>query len=54
MAQLLMSMFPLLACISVAAFEARQTVVRSEETPAKLQFASAVDTAETDLALHER
>lgn len=54
MAQLLMSMFPLLACISVAAFEARQTVARSTETPAKPQFASTVETAEADLALNER
>jgi hypothetical protein len=54
MAQLLMSLFPLLACISVAAFEARHTAVRSEETPAKLQLASALGTAGTDLLQEAR
>jgi hypothetical protein len=49
MAQLLMGLFPLLACISVAAFEARQTTVRSEETPAHLQFTSQLGTVGTDL-----
>ena len=39
MAQLMMSMFPLLACISVAAFEAKQATVRSEKTPVRKHYA---------------
>ena len=50
MAQMLMSLFPLLACISVATFEARQAEVRSAETSAPEQFASAFALAEADLA----
>jgi hypothetical protein len=41
MAQLMMSLFPLLACISVATFEARQATVRSVEAPPQEEFASA-------------
>jgi hypothetical protein len=39
MAQLLMSLFPLLACISVATFEAMHATVRSVESPGQEQFA---------------
>jgi hypothetical protein len=39
MAQLMMSFFPLLACISVAAFEARRATVRSVEVPGQEEFA---------------
>jgi hypothetical protein len=41
MAVLMMSMFPLLACISVAAFEAKPRAVRNVQIPAKVQFAYA-------------
>jgi hypothetical protein len=41
MAQLLMALFPLLACISVATFEARRAAVRSVEMPGQEQFAFA-------------
>jgi hypothetical protein len=41
MAQLLMSLFPLLACISVATFEARHATVRSVEAPPQVEFAYA-------------
>jgi hypothetical protein len=40
MAQLLMGFFPLLACISVATFEARQTVVQEAEIPSDSRLAS--------------
>lgn len=39
MAQLMMSLFPLLACISVATFEARKATVRSLGRPGQEQFA---------------
>ena len=39
MAQLMMSVFPLLACISVAAFEARQSTERRAEAPVEVDFA---------------
>lgn len=41
MAQLLMLLFPLLACISVASFEVRQALAGIAEVPDKEQFASA-------------
>jgi len=50
-AQAMMGFFPLLACISVATFEARQATVRSVEPPGQEQFASAA--AETYLPLSE-
>ena len=52
MAQLLMSLFPLLACISVATFEARQVTVRSVKPLGQEQFALAPGAA-TDLPLSE-
>jgi hypothetical protein len=52
MAQMQMSLFPLLACICVATFEARQpTFLKSE--PAKVQFAPALAAAGTDQPLQE-
>ena len=53
MVYLMMFLCSLLVGISVASFEARQAAVRSEETPAKLQFASAFGAAGTDLPLQE-
>src|ERR1019366_2762683 len=53
MAQLLMSLFPLLACISVATFEARQVTVRSVEPTGQEQFAFAPGAAGDDLPLNE-
>jgi len=50
---LLMAWFSLLACISVAAFGARQVTVRSVEAPGQEQFASAPGVAGTDLPLNE-
>jgi len=41
MVELMMSFFPLLACISVATFEAKQATVQSLETPANMQLAYA-------------
>jgi hypothetical protein len=46
MTQLMMSMFPLLACISVAAFEARQATTRTVGAPAQEQMASVPATEE--------
>jgi hypothetical protein len=42
MTQLVMSLFPLLACISVATFEARRAKVRSVEPSGQEQFASTL------------
>ena len=42
MSQLLISLFALLACISVATFEARQATVRSLEPPGQEPFASTL------------
>ena len=53
MAQLIMGFFPLVACISVATFEARQVAVQSVEAPAREQFASAPGAAEANLPLAE-
>ena len=53
MNQLLMSMFPLLACISVATFEARQATVRSVKLPGQEQFASPLAAAGTELPPNE-
>ncbi len=50
---LLLSLFPLLACISVASFEAKQTSVRSVESPDQERFAFAPGGAGTDLPLDE-
>ena len=50
---LLMSLFPLLACISVASFEAKQTSVRSVESPDQERFAFAPGGAGTDRPLDE-
>jgi hypothetical protein len=46
MAQMMMTLFPLLACISVATFEARQSV-RAAETPSHDEFASGVTEVES-------
>ncbi|MGB7601748.1 MAG: hypothetical protein WBM24_15675 [Candidatus Sulfotelmatobacter sp.] len=48
MTQLMMSLFPLLACISVAAFEAKQATMRKAEPATKLDFASGSGTAATE------
>jgi hypothetical protein len=47
MAQLMLSVFTLLACISVATFEARQATVRSVEATDQEQFAVASGVAES-------
>ena len=47
-AQLIMGFFPLLACISVATFEARQAAVQNVEAPGQEQFASALGTAKQE------
>ena len=47
MAQLLMSLFPLLACISVATFEARHATVRLMQPPGQEQFAPTLAPAGT-------
>jgi len=47
MAQMMMTLFPVLACISVATFEARQPTVRSQEVPEQEQFASISPAAES-------
>jgi hypothetical protein len=46
MAQLMMSMFPLLACISVAAFEAKQATGQKVKASARQQLASAAGAEE--------
>ena len=46
MAQLMMTLFPLLACISVATFEGRKATRRSVEAPAEEKLASVSSTAE--------
>jgi hypothetical protein len=43
----------LLACISVAVFDARLVTVRSEEAPAKAPFATSPWEAGADLPLNE-
>jgi hypothetical protein len=53
MAVLIVSFFPLLAFISVAAFEAKQATVPTAEGPAQNQFASTPATAGTYLPLGE-
>lgn len=53
MAQLMMGFFPLLACISVATFEARQAAVQSAETLNDMQLASIPSRAGTYLPLSE-
>ena len=53
MVHLMMCLFPLLASISVATYEARQVTVRSAEAPDYEQFAAALGAAETDLPLNE-
>lgn len=52
-APLQMSLFPLLACISVATLKAKQTTVRSAESPDQKRFAFAPSGAGTDLPLNE-
>jgi hypothetical protein len=47
MAQMMMTLFPVLACISVATFEATQPAVRSDEPPEQDQFASISPAAES-------
>lgn len=47
MAQMMMTLFPLLACISVAAFEARQAIVPSVASQDQEQLASPPAEAET-------
>jgi hypothetical protein len=47
MAQLMMSVFPVLACISVAAFEARLVMVRRVEAQGQEQFGSPPGAAES-------
>ena len=51
MVQLEIALFPLLACVSVAAFEARQSAVRSEKAPGEQQFASSSSAAGSYLPL---
>jgi hypothetical protein len=46
MAQLMMTVFTLVACISVATFEAKEATVRNEEAPAPEQFAVVSGAAE--------
>ena len=48
-AQLMMGFFTLLACISVAAFEAKKATIRSVKAPGQEQFAPALAAAETYL-----
>lgn len=51
MAQLLLVLFPLLACISVAAAEAREAASQSAETLNDIQFATTPRSGRTDLPL---
>jgi hypothetical protein len=53
MAQLIMGFFPLVACISVATFEARQAAIQAVEAPGQGQLASAPGGAGTHLPLGE-
>jgi hypothetical protein len=53
MAQLIMGFFPLVACISVATFEARQATAPAVESPSRMRFAWAPFIAETDPAIRE-
>ena len=53
MVQLLMCLFPLLVCTSVATFEARQSTVLSAETPGNEWFASVPGAAEIYLPLNQ-
>jgi len=53
MAQLQMCLFPVLACISVATFEAPQARSRSVEAPGEIQFANAHKAKEVCLPLAE-
>jgi hypothetical protein len=53
MVHLMMCLFSLLACISVAIFDARLVTVRNEEVPAKARLASSPWEAGTDLPLNE-
>jgi hypothetical protein len=52
-AQLMMSIFPLLACISVAAFEAKQVKIRKAKPPVQEQFAPVLVAAESYQSLSE-
>ena len=51
--ELMMSLFPLLACISVASFEARRATVRSVEPMGRVQLAPALAVPGTDLPMKE-
>jgi hypothetical protein len=53
MAQLMMSMFPLLACISVAAYEAKQSTTERLDVPKKNQLEPALAAGATYLPLNE-
>jgi hypothetical protein len=53
MAQMQMALFPLLAIISVATFEARQAAVQTVEAPAREEFASAPGAVGAHLPLAE-
>ena len=53
MVQLLMCLFPLLVCTSVATFEARQSTVLNAETPGNEWFASVPGAAEIYLPLNQ-
>src|SRR5208283_3777909 len=53
MAQLMMCLFPLLACISVATFEARRATIRSIKAPANVRFVFPPGAAGADLPLNE-
>lgn len=53
MAQLLLALFPVLACVSVATFEVRRAVVRSAEPTAPGLFTPACAVTATDLPLDE-
>jgi len=52
-AQMLIGVFSLLACISVAAFEPRQATIRSVEAPGEEQFESDLSAAGACLSLAE-
>jgi len=53
MAQLMMSVFPLLACISVAAYEAKQSTTERVDVPKKDQLEAALAAGATYLPLNE-
>jgi hypothetical protein len=52
MAQLLMGLFPLLACVSIASFEAKGVASRRATTADELCFAAVPGTPEAELEIH--